>query len=348
MSMLTLTHAAVAWPAGRADAAGWAEASCAVHRQRVASRESAVGAFLGLSDLMFDEVGLRPLDMLEDSRWTEATPVAAASESQAELAGRALAGLAETLGPARLSKCRAILYLTSSVDREFFQSSVVRLAAAHGMHKVPHWGLGQLQGTSLPVALDVAHSLLLNNDGYNDGGVLVIAAEAWPMPLPRAVAGTTLLCDGAVALWVSAEPAAAGLRIAATEQRSFDPFVAVHGSRIEVDEAAMVEAAAATINQTLHAAGLSAAEVAIRHSELRPALDAALCRRLGIEPEAARDSQRAGWTGWGCAAASPRQAAEMLAPGAGAEPRPVLLWNLSLAGAASAVLLHHTQAEGHA
>jgi len=344
MSMLTVTHASVAWPAGRADAAGWAEASREVHRQRRASRDSAVGAFLGLSDLMFDEVGLRPLDMLGDARWTESTRVACALESQAELAGRALAGLAEALGAARLAKCRAILYLTSSVDREYFQSSVMRLAAAHGMHKVPHWGLGQLQGTSLPVALDLAHSLLPNNDG----GVLVIAAEAWPMPLPRAVAGTTVLCDGAVALWVSGEPAAAGLRVAATEQHSFDPFVAVDGTRIEVDEPAMVEAAAATISQTLRAAGLSAADVVIRHSELRPALDAALCRRLGIEPEAARDSQRAGWTGWGCAAASPRQAAEMLAPGASPEPRPVLLWNLSLAGAASAVLLHHTKAEGHA
>jgi 3-oxoacyl-[acyl-carrier-protein] synthase III len=341
--MLTVTHAAVAWPSGRADAAAWTRASRDTHRRREVARESDVGAFLGLSDLMFDEVRLRPLDVLEDAQWTDPTPVAAATETQAELAGRALGTLAGTLGPSVLAKCRAILYLTSSVDREFFQSSVVRLAAAHGMHKVPHWGLGQLQGTSLPVALDVANSLLINNDM----GVLVIAAEAWPMPLPRAIAGTTVLCDGAVALWVTASAAASGLRVTATEQRSFDPFVSIEGRRIEVDEAAMLDAAAATITQTLRAAGLSASDVVIRHSELRPGLDAALCRRLGLDP--GPDGQRsAAWTGWACAAAAPRQLAEMLAPATRAEPRPVLLWNLSLAGAAGAVLLHHTAAEGHA
>jgi hypothetical protein len=244
------------------------------------------------------------------------------------------------MGRELLGQCRAIVYLTSSVDRAFFQSSVVRLAAAHGLHKVPHWGLGQLQGTSLPVALDVAHSLLNNNDA----GVLVIAAEAWPLPLPRGVAGTTVLCDGAVALWLSGSAEAAGLRIAATEQLSFDPFVSIAGRRIEVDEAAMVDAAAATIMRILRAAGLSAAEVAVRHSELRPGLDAALCRRLGLEP-----GPDTAWAGWACTAATPRQVAEILASARPAVPaRPVLLWNLSLAGAASAVLLRHTAAEGRA
>jgi len=327
--MLTITHGNVAWPAGRADAADWTQSARTVHQERAVARQSDIGAFLGLADLMFDEVGLRPLDLLNDA-WPDSSQIAVTDGTQADLAGRALAALTEELGPATLGRCRAILYLTSSVDRAFFQSSVVRLAARHGLHRVPHWGVGQLQGTSLPVALDVAHSLLEDNDD----GVLLIAAEAWPMPMPRALGATTLLCDGAVALWVSGSATAGGLRVAATESLPFDPFVSIANRAIAVDEAAMIEAAAAAIGKILSGAGLSPTDVDIHHSDMRPALDAAVCRRLGVAP-VPRD-----WVGWACAAASPRQLADLLASPDGG--RPVLLWNLSLAGGAGAVLLRHT------
>jgi hypothetical protein len=334
--MLTVTHGSVAWPAGRTDAAQWTREARTAHRERSVARESDIGAFLGLAELMFGEIELRPLDVLEDACWGQATTIAHTHETQVELAGRAWAALAADLGQAMLGQCRAILYLTSSVDRAFFQSSVVRLAARHGMHRVPHWGLGQLQGTSLAVALDVAHSLLANAGG----GVLLIAAETWPMPLPRAIGATTVLCDGAVALWVSGDAHARGLRVCASDSLACDPFVSIAAHRIKVDEATMLDAAEAAILRTLNDAGLAPADVAVRHSELRPELDAALCCRLGIAlADAGSD-----WAGWACAAAAPRQVAEMLAS---AEVRPMLLWNLSLAGGASAVLLRHTGAEGH-
>jgi hypothetical protein len=329
--MLTVTHGSIAWPAGRADAAQWTREARAAHRARSVSRDSDIGAFLGLAEMMFEEIGLRPLDVLEDEGWGEAAPVAVADETQTELAGRAWDMLVASLGPVRLGTCRAILYLTSSVDRAFFQSSAVRLAAGNAMHRTPHWALGQLQGTSLCMALDVAHSLLSNTGG----GVLLIAAEAWPMPMPRAVAGATLLCDGAAALWVSGDARARGLRIGATGQVACDPFVSIEGRRIKLDEAAMLDAAAAAVAQTMRCAGLAAADVVLGASELRPDLDRALCRRLGMKPADERDA----WAGWGCAAAAPRQVAALLAA---PEERPVLLWNLSLAGGASAVLLQRT------
>ncbi len=346
--MLTVTHGSIAWPADRVGIDGWTDASRAFYRERGVTRESDVGAFLGLSELMFCELGLKPLDVIGDGRWTGTVPVAAChAETQAELAGRALAALSEQMGPAALGKCRAIIYLTSSVDRAFFKSSVVQLAATHGMHRTPHWAIGQLQGASLPVALDIAHSLL---DGDQGGGVLLIAAEAWPMPMPRAMGGTTVLCDGAVALWVSGDEAAAGLRVSVSESRSFDPFVSVGDQAISVDEAAMMEAAVETVAETLSAARLSASEVAMRHSEMRPSFDDALCVRLGIEVPGEDASDRGEpWAGWGCAAASPRQLAELLAaPADPDDARPVLLWNVSMAGGAGAVLLHRVGMRGRA
>jgi len=332
--VLTITHGSVAWPDGRAHAADWTRTARALHQERAVPRDSDTGAFLGLAELMFGEVGLRPRDLLEpdllEDAWPDAPPVAVGLASQADLAGHALAELAEVLGPTVLGRCHAILYLTSSVDRAFFQSSVVRLAARHGLHRVPHWGLGQVQGTSLAVALDVADSVLTDHDG----GVLLIAAETWPMPMPRAIGASTVLCDGAVSLWVSGSSDARGLRVAATESLAFDPFVSIEGRAITVDEAAMIEAAAAAVRRILCGAGLDPSDVDMCHSDMCPALDAAVCRRLGVAP-VPRD-----WTGWACAAASLRQAADLLAsPGVG---RPMLLWNLSLAGGAGAVLLHHT------
>jgi hypothetical protein len=346
--MLTVTHGGIARPADRVDIDGWIDASRMFHRERQVGREDEVGAFLGLSDLMFGELGLEPLDLIEDGGWTEAGPVAACNaETQAELAGRALATLSEQMGAEALGKCRAIIYLTSSVDRAFFKSSVVQLAAAHGMHRVPHWVIGQLQGASLPVALDIADSLL-SEGGSKDAGVLLIAAEAWPMPTPRAMAGTTVLCDGAVALWVSGDEAASGLRICASESRSFDPFVSVTDHAISVDEAAMMQAATSTVAETLEGAGLSAADVAMRHSEVRPAFDDALCAHLGIvQSLVAADNSGEQWAGWACAAASPRQLAEMLAmPQEKAEAKPVLVWNVSLAGGVGAVLLNRVGMQG--
>ncbi|MCA3242308.1 MAG: hypothetical protein ING89_13510 [Rubrivivax sp.] len=331
---LTLVHSASAQPVAHTALGRWRERALAVWSGSATPREQQQR---GLAEIMFGEVACHPHAVCE------ATPAAlaavrfsdAGAASQGELAEAALRELLAGLDAPTLRRCKLALYGTASVDDHFFRSTLSGLAASHGFSAVPHFGLAQLQGATLAAAAEVAEAML-TADGE---AALLLAADAWPLPLPRHWDTLAPLGDGATALWLvrTEQP---GLQFVGARQSSFDPFVREREGVAAplVDQEALFEAASATLAVGLSELGVEAADLGVwLESGLAPVrergIDARLRERLGAL--GAESLAPAPDEGYLCAAAAPALLGQALArsrAGAWLHGTLVLCWGASLGG----------------
>jgi hypothetical protein len=256
----------------------------------------------------------------------------AGGRSQRDLAHAALEALFADQGRhARAERCQLLLYAAASIDSRYHQSPVGWLAATHRLADRPHFALSQLQGASLAAAAEIIDAMLPAG-----GAAALVAAEAWPVPFPRACAGSAPLGDAGAALWLTRD-LVSGLRLHGAHQQSHDPFLVpdsgARSARIAPDR--LLASAEQAIGAALARHGVAA--TALRGwlpSGLDPELDETLRRRCA---PAARDAALPREDdGYLCCAAAPALCADVLASIRAGELEDgalLLSWGASLGGA---------------
>lgn len=193
---LTITHCATEIPTSVVSSLDWSELEAAAWRSKSSSQQKE------LLEIMFKEIDAEPTAIgCNAIDQNTASPVSERL-SQSDLASRALDSLYEGLDK---KKPDLAIYAATSVDEDFYSSVMGRLGGDYQFAKAPHFGVGQLQGASLTAALDIANSMLNEDDSQS---ALFFAAEKWRVPSTRNFSPYSMLADGAAALWITRNQAA--------------------------------------------------------------------------------------------------------------------------------------------
>jgi len=214
---LTITHCATEVPASLVSSPDWAELEAAAWRSNSSTPQK------GLLEIMFKTFESEPIHTSYDSISADISSPVSEGLSQADLASRALDSLYEDLGE---TKPDLAIYSATSIDEDFYSSVMGRLGGDYRFSKAPHFGVGQLQGASLAAALDIADSMLTEDHSQS---ALFFAAEKWGVPSTRNFSKSSMLSDGASALWITRNQEVNGLEIIDVVNRSCMPFT--DGSR---------------------------------------------------------------------------------------------------------------------
>lgn len=235
--------------------------------------------YRGMTALLFGEVGISVSEHMDKIRLCKGSTEGlsfrdARNTTQAQLADAAAANLFD--GPEGANdrkQCRLTIFATSSIDENFFQSTVSRIASEYGLSRAPHFALGQLDGASIIAAIEVVDGMIEGED--LDATATLIAAEKWPLPYPRLLPLWAVLGDGAAALSLSRDPSRAGLRVLGTLVESHDPFVEPGGDWANLNACLSAEVAA-TSKRLLVRLGVDVAT-------LTGCIPSGMCRALDCE-----------------------------------------------------------------
>jgi hypothetical protein len=270
--------------------------------------------YRGVTTLLFDEIdGRLPLfcdPELVRSRIRSETRFRAADDTTLSgLAEAAVHGLVRTVGAAAVKACDVAIYSTSGVDEAYLQSSTIgRLASQFGFSQTPHLGLLQLQGASLPGAIDLIEAMLPDR---SEAAALFVATEKWPVPFPRVVSDGIVLGDAAAALWICRSDAVPGLQVVGSALRSCEPFIQPDAPWHGDERPRLVSAAADLVADCLHEHGIAPAAVSgWICSGLGAGIDRAVRQRVGVAPSLIAGENSP--DGYLSAAAIPVGAAEVL------------------------------------
>jgi len=324
---LTLASAAVVRPPATQAFGAWRAAAARTFDAATSTPERS------LCETVYGDAGLdarrlgAALPAPERARFRDA-----GAHTQRDLALAAFDALLQAPGgPGTADDCSLLLYAAASMDVHFHQSPVGWLAARYKLTRRPHFALAQLQGAALAGAADIIDAML-----DVDGAAAFVAAEAWPLPFPRACAGPSLLGDAGAALWLT-RACVPGLRLAGTWQQSCDPFVLPgHGDQGGAILHAHLRVAAEQV--LLAALAYHGFDTAMVDGWLPSGFDMALDESLRqrCAPRATYAALPRADDGWFCSAASAVLCADVLdrvRAGELADGALLLSWGVSLGGA---------------
>ncbi|WP_224360662.1 hypothetical protein [Hyalangium versicolor] len=365
---LTLAWARVARPPDFLDLPGWTAAVTAEYATTEVSLER------GIAEFLHAQIGHDSRELCGLGAEMTAPPEGlrfriSRTRTQAELAGQAVAALAEVLPMKELAaRCELVVCSATSLDESgIFHSMIGGIVGTVGLSHVPHFAVSQLQGASLPGAVDIIDSMLTKPGR----GALFIAAERWPVAFPRRWDSSTVLGDGAVAAWFTREEQP-GLRYVGGTVRSFNPFIRepplevrplpsfeVRGlpplrgdstganktpaprarRSLTLDTPAMLDAAESVIADCLREHGVTPMGLSgWISSGLHPDVDLRLRERLGVRAPVFAPREDDGY--W-CAAAAPALLAELsdgVRTGRVRNDGSFLSWGMSYGGSVGAQL----------
>ncbi|MDO5691102.1 MAG: hypothetical protein Q4G70_01285 [Pseudomonadota bacterium] len=231
---LAFVHACAVLPGTTATVDQWRQEALAEQQADVPGTSTSAMPYRVLTRWQFDEVGQ------DASAWCTPEAVQAhvragarftwePKASQAGMAEQAVQGLMRHLG--EKPQCSLAVYATSSVDENFFQSSLSRVVCGVGLSRVPHFGVAQWHGASWIGAMHIIDAY--GAESASQYGAMLICAEKWPLPTPRVLGWPVVLGDGAAALWIERlqePPRQAALACVDTLVRGFDPYVTLPGA----------------------------------------------------------------------------------------------------------------------
>jgi hypothetical protein len=268
--------------------------------------------YRGVTTLLFDEIdGRLPLfcDPELVRSWIRSETRFRAADDTTLSGVHGLVGAVGAVGAAAVKACGVAIYSTSGVDEAYLQSSTIgRLASQFGFSQTPHLGLLQLQGASLPGAIDLIEAMLPDR---SEAAALFVATEKWPVPFPRVVSDGIVLGDAAAALWICRSDAVPGLQVVGSALRSCEPFIQPDAPWHGDERPRLVSAAADLVADCLHAHGIAPAAVSgWICSGLGAGIDRAVRQRVGVAPSLIAGENSP--DGYLSAAAIPVGAAEVL------------------------------------
>lgn len=332
---LTITAASACKPAGTTSVSGW------LGQVEQCLADDHVSPYRGLTDILFRELGVPLESYVDRSTVRRSVPDDrcfrdAGSATQADMACQALQNLfRDDPVAAQRDSCRLTIYSTSSVDENFFQSTVGRLASEFGLSRHAHFALGALQSASTIAAIDLADAMLSDEQT----SAAFVASEKWMLPHPRTFPFSTLLGDAAGAIIVRRH-AGCGLLVMGTIVKGHDPFMSPTHDLSDNGERAIssVVAAAEELCRRLNldSDGLAGAIP----TGIGEDFDDVVAARLGLSTSfAVKPSDQDGYLG---AASTPVLIADLLQEvrtGAISPGSRFLTWGLSMGGIAAAMIV---------
>ncbi len=332
---LTIVAASACKPSGTNHVSGWLD------QVEQCVSDDCVTPYRGLTEILFGELGV-PLSehigrtavlrsVSSDQSFRDA-----GSMTQADMACQALQNLFDDeLAAEQKDACRLTIYSTSSIDENFFQSTIGRLASEFGLSRHAHFALGQMQSASTIAAIDLADAMLRDEQT----SAAFVASEKWMLPYPRTFPFPTLLGDAAGAIFVR-RCDDCGLRVLGTIVIGHDPFLTPGHDWADGRERA--------INSVVEAADKLCRRLSMRIDELDGAVPAGIGRdfddvvaaRLGLGQDfAVAPSDQDGYL---AAASTPILIADLLHKvriGAVSTGSRFLIWGISMGGVAAAMVV---------
>jgi 3-oxoacyl-[acyl-carrier-protein] synthase III len=224
-----------------------------------------------------------------------------------------------------------IIVCTTSFEHELALSCAGRLHSETGSGYAP-FAIGQLQGASFLVALQVARTLIASDARM--GTVLIVAAERWRAPFARVVGTLTTLGDGAAAALVGHHRSPGWCLRSITIRTPARPACGTPET-VYVDDTTIVD----VIRETCMAAGLNPSAIDwILPARINPVLAREISARAGLLP--ARIPQAdANDTGYLCAADTPACLDALLCATTPSHGQHLLLWSAGFQGQGACAIL---------
>ena len=270
---------------------------------------------------------------------TVATETGLALSDMALLAARRLAQ-ALPLGPGAAANAPAIdqiIVCQSSFEHDLTLSCACRVHHELQSGRIP-FAIGQLQGASFLMALQVAEAMMVSHPQMRT--VLVVAAERWRAPFQRTIGSLSVLGDGAAAVLVRRD--APGGTDAGWTVRSITtctPVVprSVARGREYVDSPTL----ARIIDETLQRAHMSPAAIDwVLPARINPALTHRITVRCGLPSERVWRPDATD-TGYLCAADTPAHLDSLLRSIKPSPGQRILMWSAGFQGQAACALLEY-------
>ena len=249
------------------------------------------------------------------------------SEMASKVAGEAVAQCPgrDNVAPDQVIVC------ATSFEHDLALSCAGRLHSELGSTGVP-FAIGQLQGVSFFVALQVVADMMAGDDHVRCA--LIVGAERWLPPFTRLAGSLTALGDGAAAVLVRrhAHPAWDVLSV-----NVFTPSATVAPHDTCIDEMAVVE----IVGQTCTQAGLTPGAI---DWIVPPRIDVTLARRVSAQAQLSAGQlwyPDPGDIGYLCSADAPAQLDALLQSVVPSEGQRILLWSAGFQGQAACAILEY-------
>lgn len=226
-----------------------------------------------------------------------------------------------------------IIVCGTSLEHNLALSCAGRLHSELGSTGVP-FAIGQLQGVSFFLALQVAADMMARDDRMHT--TLIVAAERWLPPFSRQTRSLTVLADGAAAILVRRGPCP-GWYVRSLTVRTPATSVSIPPQDICIDEAAVVE----VIDETCAQSGLKPAAF---DWIVPPRINTALACNVSAEarlPVWRMWYPEPGDIGHLCAADAPAQLHMLLQTVVPTHGQHILLWSAGFQGQAACAVLEY-------
>ena len=224
-----------------------------------------------------------------------------------------------------------IIVCATTFEHELALACAGRLHSETGSGNAP-FAIGQLQGASFLVALQVARALMASDTRM--GTVLIVAAERWRAPFGRVVGTLTALGDGAAAALIG-HHRSPGWRVRSITIRT--PALPASGTpeTVYIDDATIVD----VIRETCMTAGLKPSAIDwILPARINPVLAREISTRAGLLPGRIPYTE-ADSTGYLCSADTPACLDALLRAATPSHGQHILLWSAGFQGQAACAIL---------
>ncbi|WP_245753168.1 3-oxoacyl-[acyl-carrier-protein] synthase III C-terminal domain-containing protein [Paraburkholderia sartisoli] len=263
-----------------------------------------------------------------------AMPAYVASESRLILSEMALTVARKAVRRCPWKDNRApdqIIVCATSFEHDLALSCAGRLNSELGSAGVP-FAIGQLQGVSFFLALQIAGDMMAHDDSMH--AVLVVGAERWRPPFPRLAGSLGALGDGAAAALIGRRTGA-GWYVCSVTVRTPPSCASIAPDDIRVDETVLADA----IEEACIEAGLKPSAVDwIVPARINTTLAREVCARAGLPVDRVwyPDPDDIGYL---CAADTPAQLDTLLQSVTSSDGQHILLWSAGFQGQVACAIL---------